>query len=316
MIWFAIVACLVISFTFSGIESGVLSVNRVRLRHYALKGEQAALQLDALLTRIERLMITVILVTNTMNVLAVALIYEEFTRWLGSLGAVLSVVVLLPVFVVVLEFLPKAIFRQFPYRTLVVFARILTFTHLLLGPLVSAGAWVLRPAFRANREPRRRGLVGIEELKRVVADSGERGQMTEQERAFIQNVIEFREAKVRDVMLRTEQGTSVTPETSVAEVLDLARQTVADRFPVVERSGEVSGIVRVFDLLRDDVRAGRAKSYARRPVTVAADERAIEALRRLRAARMQLGIVLNADGRTAGTVHTEALVRRLLAGRA
>jgi CBS domain containing-hemolysin-like protein len=315
MIWFAIAACLVISFTFSGIESGVLSVNRVRVRHYALRGEQAALQLDALVGRIERLMITVVLVTNAMNVLAVALIYSEFTRWLGSLGAVLSVVVLLPVFVVVLEFLPKAIFRQFPYRTLVVFARILTVTHWVLGPLVNAGAWVLRPVFRAGREPRRRGLVGIEELKRVVADSAERGQMTEPERAFIQNVIEFREAKVRDVMLRTEQSETVTPGTTVPEVLDLARRTVADRFPVVEEDGDVSGVVRVFDLLRDDVRVGRAKSYARRVVTVAADERAIEALRKLRAARMQLGIVVSAEGRPTGTVHTEALVRRLLAGR-
>ncbi len=178
MIWLAIAACLVISFTFSGIESGVLSVNRVRLRHHALRGEQAALQLDALLGRIERLMITVVLVTNGVNVLAVALIYSEFTRWLGSLGAVASVLALLPVFVVALEFLPKAIFRQFPYRTLVIFARILTCAHAALGPLVSAGAWALRPIFRAGREPRRRGLVGIEELTRAVAESAERGQMT------------------------------------------------------------------------------------------------------------------------------------------
>ncbi len=116
-------------------------------------------------------------------------------------------------------------------------------------------------------------------------------------------------------MVRTEHGVTVTPETEVPEVLELARTTVADRFPVVEEDGGVSGIVRVFDLLRDDVRAGRAKSYARRPVTVAADERAIEALRKLRAARMQLGIVVSAGGRPTGTVHTEALVRRLLAGR-
>ncbi len=315
MIWLAIAACLAISFTFSGIESGVLSVNRVRLRHYALRGEQAALQLDALLMRIERLMITVVLVTNATNVLAVALLYSEVTRWLGGGGAVLVVVILLPVFVVLLEFLPKAIFRQFPYRTLVVFARILTVTHFGLGPLVNAGAWVLRPVFRAGREPRRRGLVGIEDLKRVVADSAERGQMTEQERSFIQNVIDFREAKVRDVMLRMEQSSGVKPETTVAEVLELARETEADRFPVVEEDGGVSGVVRVFDLLRDDVRTGRAKSYARRPVTVAVDERAIEALRRLRAARMQMGVVVGADGRPTGTVRTEALVRRLLVGR-
>ncbi len=314
MIWLVICACLLISFTFSGIEAGVLSVNRVRLRHYALRGEEAALQLDALLTRIERLMITVILVTNAANVIAVALIYAEFLRWFGGWGAILSVAVLLPIFVLLLEFLPKVIFRRFPYRTLVVYARILTVTHLVLGPIVSAGAWVLRPAFVANREPRRRGIVGIEDLKRVIADSAERGQMTAQERAFITNVIEFREAKVRDVMLRMEQTTSLDSRTEINDVVELARETGADRFPIVDDAGVVSGVVNIFDLLRDDVRSGRARSYSRRPVVLAADQSALEALRLLRAARQQLGIVTGKDGRPTGTATTEALVRRLLAG--
>src|SRR5690606_8596581 len=60
MIWLALLACLIVSFTFSGIEYGVLSVNRVRLRHYARRGEEAAQKLDSLLTRIERLMVTVV----------------------------------------------------------------------------------------------------------------------------------------------------------------------------------------------------------------------------------------------------------------
>ncbi len=314
MIWIAIAACLLISFTFSGIESGVLSINRVRLRHYALRGEEAALQLDALLTRIERLMITVILVTNAANVVAVALIYGEFLRWFGGWGAILSVAALLPIFVLLLEFLPKAIFRRFPYRTLVVYARILTVTHLVLGPIVNAGAWALRPIFVANREPRRRGIVGIEDLKRVVADSAERGQMTTHERTFITNVIEFREAKVRDVMLRMEQTTTLGTRTEITEVIELARETGVDRFPIVDDEGLVSGVVGIFDLLRDDIRSGRARSYARRPVVLAADQSALEALRLLRAARQQLGIVAGKDGRPTGTATTEALVRRLLAG--
>lgn len=314
MIWLAILASLIISFTFSGIESGVLSINRVRLRHYALHGEEAALQLDALLTRIERLMITVVLVTNAANVAAVALIYAEFHRWFGGWGAILSVAVLLPIFVLLLEFLPKAIFRRFPYRTLVVYARILTVTHSVLGPLVSAGAWVLRPIFVAHREPRRRGIVGIEDLKRVIADSAERGQMTAHERTFITNVIEFREAKVRDVMLRMEQTTTLESRTEISEAIELAQANGIDRFPILDDQGIVSGVVGIFDLLRDDVRSGRARSYARRPVVLAADQSALEALRLLRAARFQLGIVVGKDGRPTGTVTTESLVRRLLAG--
>ncbi|MGC1480414.1 MAG: CNNM domain-containing protein [Chthoniobacterales bacterium] len=314
MTWLVILACLVISFTFAGIESGVLSVNRVRLRHYALQGEEAALQLDALLVRIERLMITVVLVTNAANILGVTLAYSEFAARFGALGGAAAILALLPAFVLLLEFLPKAIFRRFPYRTLVIYARILKVTHWVLGPLVSLGARALKPAFLAQREPRRRGIVGIDDLKRVVADSAERGQMTALERTFVDNVIEFREAKVRDVMVRMEQSICLPTRTEVSAVLELARGTGEDRFPLVADDGGVQGILRVFDLLRDDVRGGRAQSYARRPITVAANERALSALSKLRAARMQLGIVTGRDGKPVGTVRTEALVRRLLVG--
>ena len=64
MVWIAILLCLLVSFVFSGIEAGILSVNRVRLAHREKAGDEAAIKLNKLLADPERLLVTVLLVTN------------------------------------------------------------------------------------------------------------------------------------------------------------------------------------------------------------------------------------------------------------
>jgi len=314
MIWIAIAACLVIAFTFSGIESGVLSVNRIRLRHHALRGEAGAVQLDALLTRIERLMITVVLLTNLGNILAVGLLYTEFTGRFGAVGALLALGVALPLLVFFVEFLPKAIFQRFPYRTLVIFARILWVADLVVGPLVEAGAALLRPIFHAAREPKSRRVAEVADIKRVIADAAARGDVAADASALIDRIIDFRVLRARDVMQPMARTLCVRTDTLVPEVLDLARKSGASRLPVLDESGKVAGILRVFDLLRDGVQTGRAQSYVRRAVAVETQENALETLRTLRAARMQLAIVRDDAGNDVGVVTSEDLVSRLLGG--
>jgi len=314
MIWLAFFASLLVSFLFSGIESGVLSVNRVRLRHYARRGEEAAQKLDLLLGRVERLMTTVVLITNAANIVAVTLLYTQLTRWMGPLGAVVTLVILLPIFVLGLEFLPKAIFRRFPYRTLVIFARMLTAAHWLLAPVVNLGAWVLGPLFRAGREDESGRIVTIEDFKRHIALAEARGLRTKVERSMLEHVVDFRALRAGDVMLPFERVHQVPSELPITDLLRKAAETDEARFLVMESDGAVGGMVRVLDLLLDGVRTGRVQSYVRRVVTVGADEPAMEALTKLRAARLPLAVVTGEKGQPEGVLTSEDLVRRLLGG--
>jgi CBS domain containing-hemolysin-like protein len=314
MIWMIFGLCLLVSFVFSGIESGVLSVNRVRLRHHALNGEEAAQKLDDLLRHMERLMTTVVLITNGANVVAITVLYMQLTDALGPLGAVVALLVALPLFVFGLEFLPKAFFRRFPYRTLVVFARILTVADWLLAPVVKPGMMLLRPFLRTSREAESGRIVSIEALKRTMQNTEALGLRSTAERLMIEHIVDFRPLKAGDLMLPLDRVPQVGPDTLVADLLRQASSLDASRFLVVEPDGAVSGIVRVIDLLFDGVRTGRVQSSMRRVVTVDRDERAMEALQRLRAARLPLAVVLDAARRPIGELTSEHLVQRLLGG--
>ena len=118
MIWLAIIACFVVSFGFSGIEAGLLSVNRVRLKHRLKHRDQAAITLNRLLEHPERLLVTVLLVTNLMNIFAMTLATQQFVWLLGNAGYFAALGVFLPVYLIGLELLPKSLFRRFPYRAL------------------------------------------------------------------------------------------------------------------------------------------------------------------------------------------------------
>ena len=118
MIWIAILGCLVISFVFSGIEAGLLSVNRVRLKHRLKHRDKAAITLNRLLGHPERLLVTVLLVTNLMNIFAATLATQQAVAYLGDAGYFAALVLFLPVYLIGLELLPKSLFRRFPYRSL------------------------------------------------------------------------------------------------------------------------------------------------------------------------------------------------------
>src|SRR5436305_15179135 len=76
-----IVCCWIISFFFNGIESGLLSIDPVRLRQNVKRRMPAALQLNRLLKHPERLLVTVLLVTNAADIIALVFLTSQLIRW-------------------------------------------------------------------------------------------------------------------------------------------------------------------------------------------------------------------------------------------
>ena len=135
-----ILCCWIISFFFNGIESGLLSIDPVRLRQNVKRRVPAALQLNRLLKRPERLLATVLLITNAADIVALLLLTSQLFRRYGYAGFLFALVIALPVYLFVLSVLPKSLFRRFPFRALARLAGVLEFTSILFSPLLEFGA--------------------------------------------------------------------------------------------------------------------------------------------------------------------------------
>lgn len=151
MIWMLIVCCWVVSFFFHGIESGLLSIDPIRLRQNVKRRVPAAVRLNRLLKRPQRLLVTVLLVTNGADILGLLLLTRELVRAHGTRGFALALLIALPVYLFVLGVLPKAMFRRFPFRALARLGGMLEFLTSLLSPVLTLGAKIgslFLPAWR------------------------------------------------------------------------------------------------------------------------------------------------------------------------
>jgi CBS domain containing-hemolysin-like protein len=309
---FAILFLWTVSFFFAGIEAGLLSIDPVRLRHHVKQHRPAALRLDRLVKRPERLLITVLLVTNLANIFGLLLLTKLLVAQFGYAGFLWSILIALPIYLFVLGVLPKSLFRRFPFRALAALGGMLEWISILLWPILEIGERAGRLLIPRRASESARLFIAREELKQIAVQSEREGSLTSTERAMIHNVVDFRNVKVADVMVPIDQAVTVRPDTPVSETLQLSVAKGVDRLPIISSEGAAVGIVNVLDILFDESPGTSLASYTRRIVIANSGEPAYRIIQRLRAARLGLAAVLDSEKKLIGIVTGEDMIKRLV----
>ncbi len=307
-----ILGCWVVSFLFNGIEAGLMSIDPVRLRHNVKLNLRAAVRLDRLLKSPERPLVSVLLITNFVDIVALILLARQFVSRFGAVGFVLTVIVAIPIYLFVLAVLPKSLFRRFPFRALAALSRLLEASVAMLWPVLVVGELLGRVLLPPPAKKSARLFAAREELKQITSQSEREGSITATERAMIHNVVDFQNVTARDVMKPLSRIESLAPDSTVNEALELSRSTGFDRLPVIDARGDAVGLVNVLDLLFEKEKPPSLARYLRRMVTVQENEPAARAVHRLRAARLGLAAVVDQKRNLIGFVASEDLIARLV----
>jgi putative hemolysin len=234
---------------------------------------------------------------------------------LGGAGYWVSLLVALPFYVLILELLPKSLFRRFPYRALASFSELLRIADFILSPLLWIGGVIVRRFLPRRDFGNRKVFSAREDFKYFTVESEKTGTLTAAEREMIHNVVDFRSMRAREVMVPIAQVQTVQSSATVDEVLEAGRSHDLDRLPVMER-GEIIGLVNVFEMLLDRKgERGEILPHIRRIVKVNAEEPAHRVIRKLRAARITMASVVDARAEAIGIVSSEDLIKRLVSSR-
>jgi len=301
-----------ISFFFAGIEAGLLSVDPVRLRHHVKRRNPAALRLDRLTKRPERLLITVLLVTNFANILGLLILTKLLVAQFGTLGFALAILIALPFYLFVLSVLPKSLFRRFPFRALAALGGVLEWISILLWPVLEIGERAGRLLLHRRAAEPGRIFIAREELKQIAVQSEREGSLTSTERAMIHNVVDFRNVRATDVMVPLAKAVTVRPDTPIEEALRLSAVHSIERLPVISEEGEAIGLVNTLDILLEETRRESLSHYMRRIVIARDAEPAYRIIQRLRAARLGLAAVIDSQRNLIGIVTGEDAIKRLV----
>jgi len=282
----------------------------LRLRRLARRKDRAAVQLHQLLEQPARLLVTALVITSLFNIGALVLLVNTLISWFSWAGYFLTLVLALPLFLLVAELLPQAIFRRIAYKQLASLAVPLDLAAKVLTPVIYLGSVIAKSLLGLKRP--QEIFVAREDLKYVTNEIERLGMLSSIERQMIHNVVDFRTVKVRDVMVPISNVITVRPETTVEQLIDLSRRSRFNRYPVIDPLGKIVGMVNVFDLIVDQPLISTVRNYIRRIMTVRPEEQASIVLSRLRAAPGSLAAVVDEQGNTIGIVSVEDLLNPLV----
>ena len=312
---FLLLFCLAGSAFFAGVETGVISINRLRLQHLVRRQVPGAKTVRHFLTHSDLLLGTTLIGTNLLHVVSAVLAASIGQQVAGAAGAAGAGVVLLLVMLVFCEYIPKAWFQAAPARRTLPYAGLLRAAAVLLRPLsflVNLAIRLLLPR-RVGQDVEDKMLVTREELLHLAREGERSGVLTKHESEMIHGVFDLTHKTCATLMTPRDKMACVTAAATPAEILALARVREFNRLPVYDPDQKsFVGVVHVFDVLADDAPAGKtAADYLRPPQLVASYLPVDHLLPRMRVTRLPLFLVTDDRYEVIGLITLEDVLREI-----
>ncbi|MGD9782269.1 MAG: CNNM domain-containing protein [Kiritimatiellia bacterium] len=307
--------CLVCGGFFAGVETGVISINRLRLQHLVRRQVPGAKTIRHFLTHSDLLLGTTLIGTNLSYVVSAVLAASIGQRLYGATGTALAGVLLLLVTLVCCEYIPKAWFQAAPARRTLPFAGLLRAAAGILRPFSFLVNLVIRWALprRQAKGVEDKMLVTREELLHLARESERSGVLTPHESEMIHGVFDLTHKTCDALMTPRDKMACVPAAATPAEILALARVREFNRLPVYDPAQKsFVGVVHVFDVLADDAPAGKtAADYMRPPQLVASYLPVDHLLPRMRVTRLPLFLVTDDRYEVIGLITLEDVLREV-----
>jgi CBS domain containing-hemolysin-like protein len=315
---FFLALLLALSASCSASEAAMLSINKVRLRHLVEQGHRSAQLTFRLLTQLDRVIGTLLVANNLVNVAISAIASWIFiTRFGSEEGLAIATVVVTAILLLVGEVTPKMFATTHAEAVAFAVVRPLGVLMKLLYPIAVFFTWAGRWLLRAMRIPikRRSPLVTEEEIKVMIQMGREAGVLAEDELRMLHRIFEFSDSLVREAMIPRDQIAGIDLNAKPEEVLDILIEEGHSRIPVYQGSlDRVAGVIYARDLLAM-VRHGAlfVLSDLIRPVVfVQSTKRVAELLSEFQREKVQIAIVQDAHGMTIGLVTIEDLLEEIV----
>ncbi len=193
---------ILISAYFSGSETGMMSLNRYRLRHLEKQKHRGAKRVSKLLDRPDRLIGLILIGNNLVNVFASLVAGVIFSRLFGDAGIVYAGLVLTLIILIFAEVTPKTLAALYPEKVAFPSSIILSLLLKILFPLVIAVNWITNGFLRVlgvSPEQREQHNLSTEELRTVVNESGALLQQRDQD--MLVSILDLEKVAVEDIMI-------------------------------------------------------------------------------------------------------------------
>ena len=243
----------IISFFLSLSETALVALSKIKLRHLVDKGTKNAKLVHRIVSQLDRLITTILIGNNIVNVGISAIGTAIFIYFFGpKLGMVISTIVISFLILVLVEITPKLFAAQHPEKVSLLVARPISSLIVFLRPIVSVFMSMSIGMIRLfGGKPRPRvPLVTEEEIRLMIEVGKEEGAVSDEERKMLHRIFEFGDTLVGEVMAPRDTVAAIKIDATPEQLLDILIEKGHSRIPVYKDSMDnITGIIYARDLL-------------------------------------------------------------------
>ncbi len=316
-LYITLVILIILSGFFSSSETGLMALNKYRLRHLAKQGHRGARSAQKLLQKPDRLIGLILLGNNLVNILAASIATVIGIRLFGSNGIWIASMVMTVVVLIFAEVAPKTVAAVHPERIAFPASYVLTILLKVLYPLVwlvnTLANFVLKPfKVRTNVDVIER--LNREELRTLVQEGG---MIPRDHQRMLVNILNLEQATVEDVMTPRQDIVGINLDDDWENILIQLSQTVYTRLPVFRESiDQVEGLLHIraviAELAHGALTFDNLKRSVRKPYFIPEGTGLTQQLLEFQSRERQMGLVVDEYGDIQGLVTLDDILEEIV----
>lgn len=302
---------------FSSSETALTSLNVFKIRQMEENGVENSSLVRKLTDDIGKVLTSILIGNNIVNIVTTTVATIFFTDLFGPSGAIISTIVLTLTILIFGEVTPKNIASSSSEKVALKVAKPIKFFDFILKPmsffLQAITNFLTRLLIGENAK--KGDLVTEEDLKTIVDVSEEQGVINDQESEIINNVFEFGDSDVEDIMTARTNMEAIAVDMEDRELKDFLKNCKHSRIPVYGKSiDNIIGILHMKDIVAfiAEDKALNIEEMVRPAFYVYDNMHIFDLFKSMRGENVSLAIVIDEYGGTSGIVTIEDIVEELV----
>ena len=310
----ALIVLIAFSAFFSASETAFSSLNQIRLKSRAEEGDTSAARVLAMAEKYDKLLSSILIGNNIVNIAAASIGTVLFTKWLGEeRGATASTIVLTIVVLIFGEVTPKTLAKEMPETVATAVSPVLSLLLTLFTPLTWLfSQWKkLLGRFVHSSES---DAITEGELITMVSEAENDGELTDRESQLIRSAIEFDDVEVEEILTPRVDVVAVEDDISLEELAQTFAESGYSRLPVYHDTVDnIIGVVHEKDFYIARLKKTVTMEDLIAPTLYTTGSTQIsQLLRTLREQHHHMAVVVDEYGGTEGIITLEDILEELV----
>ena len=309
---------IVLSAFFSSSETGMMSLNRYRLKHMAKTGHRGARRAQSLLQRTDQLIGVILIGNNFVNIFASSIATVIAIRLWGDAGIAIATVLLTIVILIFAEVTPKTLAALFPEKIAFPASYVLGPLLKILYPVVwsvNLFTTAILRVLRISQDDASSDHLSREELRTLVNESG--ALIPSKHKDMLVSILDLEKVTVNDIIVPRNEIVGVDLEDDIDDILRQLRTSQHTRLPIYK--GDINNIQGVLHLrnisrllMQEDVNKAMLMQLSREPYFIPESTPLNTQLINFQKAKRRFGIVVDEYGDVLGLATLEDILEEIV----